>query len=401
MTARDRDHLVDDVLGWWAQHGPDEERGGVFTCWDNAGDQLISTDKYTWSQGRWAWLTARVARDAQLLGIDGEPWARWSEQTVRFMADHAVSKDLGTAYVTDAAGVVAAPQDEAHASVFADLFAALGFAGAASLHGRQWADLALSMLRTAAASIAAGPVPTAPYPVPAGHRSLGLPMILIGVGEQVFRATDAPEAAAIVSDAAQVLTDHFVDGADVAEMPAPEHPDRLLHRHRTPGHVLELAWFAYAARDLIDGPLGRPEVLADISRTAFDLGWDEQHGGLLRFTDAGGGKPRGQLLDSPQETMVTDTWDTKLWWPHSEGMYTTRLLADACGDRGLAERHQRLRDYTMATFPQGPGREWTQIRNRDGTPLNETVALPVKDPFHIARSLLLLIEHEHANARGE
>ena len=38
-----RDHLVDDVLGWWMTHGPDPEYGGVLTCWDNAGTTLVST----------------------------------------------------------------------------------------------------------------------------------------------------------------------------------------------------------------------------------------------------------------------------------------------------------------------------------------------------------------------
>lgn len=44
----------------------------------------------------------------------------------------------------------------------------------------------------------------------------------------------------------------------------------------------------------------------------------------------------------------------------------------------------------MATFPDPDGQEWIQIRSRDGSPLDEVVALPVKDPMHIARSLLLL-----------
>jgi N-acylglucosamine 2-epimerase len=49
----------------------------------------------------------------------------------------------------------------------------------------------------------------------------------------------------------------------------------------------------------------------------------------------------------------------------------------------------------MDTFPAGPGEEWIQVRRRDGSPLDATVALPVKDPFHIARSFLLLVELLH------
>ena len=56
-----RSHLENDVMTWWLANGPDTEYGGVRTCFANSGDTLVSTDKYTWSQGRWAWLTARLA----------------------------------------------------------------------------------------------------------------------------------------------------------------------------------------------------------------------------------------------------------------------------------------------------------------------------------------------------
>ena len=37
-------------------------------------------------------------------------------------------------------------------------------------------------------------------------------------------------------------------------------------------------------------------------------------------------------------------------------------------------------------------REWVQIRKRDGSPQDKVVALPVKDPFHITRNLILILE---------
>jgi len=56
--------------------------------------------------------------------------------------------------------------------------------------------------------------------------------------------------------------------------------------------------------------------------------------------------------------------------------------------------YEKLFDYTFSVFPN-PDKsigEWIQIRRRDGTPLDEVVALPVKDPFHVFRNILLLIE---------
>jgi N-acylglucosamine 2-epimerase len=73
---------------------------------------------------------------------------------------------------------------------------------------------------------------------------------------------------------------------------------------------------------------------------------------------------------------------------------------------GSAELHrwaERVREYTLGTFPDPDGQEWIQIRSRDGRPLDEVVALPVKDPMHIARSLLLVtaLEADELPTTGE
>lgn len=377
-----RDHLVDDVLAWWTTHGPDHEHGGVLTCWDNAGTRLVRGDKYTWSQGRWAWLTARVSLSAELVGVDAGWYAEQAVRTARFVRDHALLPDGTTAFVTDRSGAEAGP----HTSVYADLFAALGFAGVARLDpDGDWGGYAEDVLLRCAAAIDADRFRSDPYPVPVGHRSFGLPMILVGVGEQVHRAIGSAASAEVVRQAAAQIEEHHLIGDDVAEMPS--ETDGLLARHRTPGHVLEATWFLHHAEDLLAGSaLGERERLARIAARALDLGWDDEHGGLLRYVDRDGGAPTGARTDDPYEALVVDTWDTKLWWPHAEALYATALL--------VPDRHERLHDYVFATFPEGPGREWTQIRTRDGAPLEKTVALPVKDPFHIARALLMLVELE-------
>ena len=51
-------HLVDDVLAWWVAHGPDDQHGGVLTCWNNAGTELVTTDKYTCASCSFSWSSA-------------------------------------------------------------------------------------------------------------------------------------------------------------------------------------------------------------------------------------------------------------------------------------------------------------------------------------------------------
>jgi len=412
-----RSHLENDVMAWWLANGPDTEFGGVRTCFANSGDTLVSTDKYTWSQGRWVWLTARLSRAARsgLLGLDADALLRHSVGTAEFVAAHALLGDGTTAYVTAADGTVKpfGENGDPHASVFADLFAALGFAG---LHGelaatgipqtRPWGQLAEELLVSARDRILAGTAKNEPYPVDPRFRCFAEPMILMHVGAELFAATGSAKAGEIAAAAAaDALSGVFVTGTDVHEMP-PRHKgldDTLLARHRTPGHLLEFLWFLQHAAAEVPGvaKVADPAWMAGAALGALELAWDTAEGGLFRYADSQGGAPRGRLLDDRYENLVTHTWDTKLWWPHAEALYTTALLAKSHGSAELATWHDRIHEYTFTTFPEGPGREWTQIRARDGRPLDEVVALPVKDPFHIARALLLLVELRAETENGE
>jgi len=91
---------------------------------------------------------------------------------------------------------------------------------------------------------------------------------------------------------------------------------------------------------------------------------------------------------------VQNDWDSKLWWPHSESLYTTLLCYEKSQDLNFLELYKKSYDYTFKTFPNPDPSvgEWIQIRNRLGLPVQKVVALPVKDPYHIMRNVILIIE---------
>ena len=99
------EELEQRVLPWWQEHGVDHEYGGVLTGFDNAGRRL-TTDKYTWSQGRWAWLCARIATDARagLLRQDPQEWAGYARSTAEFVARHSVLPGDVTAHLVTRSG---------------------------------------------------------------------------------------------------------------------------------------------------------------------------------------------------------------------------------------------------------------------------------------------------------
>jgi N-acylglucosamine 2-epimerase len=404
-------HLREDVLSWWLGNAIDEDFGGVYTYWDGAGDALTlrTKDKYVWSQGRWGWTTAMLARLGTArpdLRLDTSRLRRSAVATAELLWSGAVLQDGTCASIISRQGkpLERVPGLGLHDSVYADLFVALAFVGAevaAPSHG--WAERALDLAIRAETRIRKGGLRTEPYPVPAGFDSFALNMILLNTGTEVFAVTHAPEAAAIAERAAFAIRRTFADGADVCEL-LPRDPktlgETLDARHRNPGHVIEGLWMYRQAADLL------PEVaaidadcnrwLADVFCHMCGLGWDEQDGGLLRFVDRDGGPPRGTDRGSVYENVVTSGWDWKLWWPHNEALYAALQLFLRTGDPALGDWYRRLDAYTFSHFPAGPGREWKQILDRKGNPMppDPRAALPVKDPYHLLRGLLLLLELE-------
>ncbi|GAA3659201.1 AGE family epimerase/isomerase [Nonomuraea antimicrobica] len=400
-----RRQLEDVILPFWLEHGIDTVHGGFFTCFDNRGRRRLSTDKFTWSQGRFVWLLARAARlaDRGLLTLpDGSgALVRHAERGAAFLLDHAVQSDGRCAYVMDERG---APLP-AERSVFADAFVAMGLAELTRHTGSPEHLPTIDLIvQRVADDVAAGDPPTPPYPLPPGCSGFGARMIVLNARLDQARAHQAASAdqanpyADELRAARRAMVAHREESGLFTEtfVADPGMRDTVLARHRTPGHALEGIWMALEAGELLGETGDHGDLLASVSALC-EAGWDDEHGGLFRYVDVSG-RPYG----GPYEDLVRRTWSTKLWWAHTEAAYTTRLAAERYADREAAGWFDRIWDYTLRTFPGGAdGEEWIQIRDRAGAPLDEVVALPVKDPYHIARNLMQIVELPRLGAQGE
>lgn len=163
--------------------------------------------------------------------------------------------------------------------------------------------------------------------------------------------------------------------ADGSSMPAP------LGTAVVPGHVIECAWFQLDLGAAFGASDDQEFYLRQIRRH-FEMGWDQQHGGILLAVDARGGNEVGW-----------DYADMKLWWPHTEALYAL-LRADLLRstDGCFAQAYDQVMRYAMDHFPDEHHGEWRQKLSREGRPVDDVVALPVKDPFHLPRSLILQLE---------
>jgi N-acylglucosamine 2-epimerase len=405
-APRVRAELAGSIVPFW-QRTLDPVRGGVFNCWNNAGTRLISRDKFTWSQGRFLWMWSRLAEATRrgLLPGSADEFVDHARKTLHFLQAHAFLADGRCAFLLSEAGE---PKEVAAGlglapSIYADCFVAMGFAEFARVtRDRAVLGEACSLLDRIERRMAAGNCPTHPAPIPEGYQGYALAMIFLNVTLVVRAACEELDAADAgrarersVAAAGHILGSFVGDRGWIAEYRSrfPGAEDTLLCRHTTPGHALEGAWMllTIAARERRAEWLARA---AEVVRFALGVGWDELHGGLLYRVDREGGGPRGTAIGAPGEQAIVRNWDAKLWWVHSEALYASLLCHRLTGDEAARTGFEQVLAYAFRVFPHPDPAvgEWIQIRNRRGEPVDAVVALPVKDPYHLTRNLIQVLE---------
>ena len=409
-----------EILPFW-RRAWDTELGGVYTCFSNDGSRLLGTDKYVWSQGRFLWLLSRLVRmiraevlqesdgDQDDVTVSAVEYLEQARKTCRFLLEHAVLEpgEGVCPFLLTREGLKkeSVPGAGFYTSFYVDCFVILGLSEFALAAGDQEPlDRALELYDRSIAFMADHGVVSEPYPVPPGFLSHSVPMILcdtaFGLSEALLRSRHprgGEVRAESVRYAEAVLTRHYDQETGLLRETMPldcGNEDTLLARHFNPGHAVESMWFCGRVLEAEGGNAKLMERAASVAANAVETGWDDLAGGIVRFCDRAGGEPSGRLLDVPYERQVRETWDTKLWWVHSEALYASMFFYVKTGEARFWELNRRLGGYVFSTFPN-PDREvgeWIQIRDRAGKPLEKTVALPVKDPYHIMRNFMLILE---------
>ena len=395
--------LYEDVLPFWEKYAPDEECGGFFTCFSGNGEKMLSTDKYIWSQGRMLYVLGKILSRGEISAERLAFLEKMGDKTAAFLMAHARLENGACTFLTDREGNKKLAGRVYDSSIYVDCFVIIGIATfAAYKKDRAMLAFATELYEHAKARCLSGNFNTDPYPVPKGCSTHGVPMIFTNTSYTLAEAMHAlgdAASEALYRDAYTFscdVLDRFVDENGVLHEMIFEGDrfdfDRLLGRYINPGHTIEDCWFLADACGRF-GDAVRMEKILRVLKNALSRGWDEEFSGIRLFVDCEGGDPRGTVDDEKEEMVRKVQADNgaKLWWVHSESLYSCLRFSD---DREIAAWYEKIKDYTFKTFPNtenGRG-EWIQIRDREGRPENRVVALPVKDPFHIMRNLILLIE---------
>jgi N-acylglucosamine 2-epimerase len=405
-------HLREVLLPFWLNRSIDEEYGGFFTCFDNDGRRMLSTDKFTWSQGRMVWLWAKLAGMSLFSPAERQRFLALAQSGAEFLMKHCLLPNGNCTFLMtrDGAAKQQAPGMPLDSSVYADCFVVLGLARYAATSGERSAlDLALRLYRSVTRRVESGSYNSEPYPLPAGYKPHGIPMILLNTAQELAVGLDAlaaPEAGAVKMAAderlRQVMAFADANGALHEYVTSNGQLDSvtLLGRHVNPGHTIEDMWFVMDQARLSGDTASAETTIAWAAaaiKRAFEIGWDGDFGGLLHFADQDGGQPHGSMAGMENIKVAQQAahdWGNKLWWVHSEALYSTLLAFSLTGDEKLLDLYRQVSSYTFTTFPNPDAEigEWIQIRDRQGKPEQKIVALPVKDPFHIIRNVALIIE---------
>lgn len=84
--------------------------------------------------------------------------------------------------------------------------------------------------------------------------------------------------------------------------------------------------------------------------------------------------------------------DAKVWSPHTEALYACLLAYDHTRDIEFLSWRNRVHEYSYNLFPDLEHGEWRQRFDRQGRPITDVVALPVKAPFHLPRALIYCVD---------
>jgi N-acylglucosamine 2-epimerase len=377
LRAYLRNHLLEHVTPFWTRYALDRAHGGLFSCIGDDG-AIQSRDKYIWSQARGLWtfsaLYNRIAQRAE--------WLEIARGLFRFLKAHGRDAEGCWIFLTDEAGrKLKGPE-----SIVTDAFAIMGLVEYCAAAGeREALAMAEETYTTVCARLARpGSYGTAPYPTPPGmkaHRefmqfSLAFWMLGRATGNQDIldkaRSFGREILDRFVRPDKQALLEYIsTDGAFV---------DTPEGRTVVPGHGIESAYFQI----LIFRDLGEPARVAAACRAmrwCVERGWDREFGGLFLGTDLDGKEP-----------VYWKNHEKKIWWVHAEALAGLLLAHEHCRENWCLEWYARIHDWTFRHFPVWEHGEWTQRLDRRGRKVDTVVALPVKDPFHLQRALIVAIE---------
>lgn len=390
-----RDGLLLDTVPFWLKNGVDRENGGFFSGVDRKGN-VIDTDKSVWVQGRFIWLLSTLYNTVE----HRDEWLDTAALGAQFLRDYCFDSDGRMFFQVTKEGNPLRKRRYLFTECFG--VAALSAYGMASGEDRalqQAIDLFKLIIKYYTSPDL---LPAKVVPDTRQSRSIGMPMMILNIAQELRAATGDPVADEWIDRSiGEIKTFHLKDDPyTVLETVGIDgsFQDHFEGRKITPGHIIEAAWFILdearkrggATRGATRGALA--EFACRMIDWAWEFGWDGEHGGFIYFRDVNG-------------LPGTEYWhDMKFWWQQNEAIIATLLAYYMTRDEKYAAWHKKIHEWTYARFPDPDFGEWYGYLHRDGRVSTTLKGNLWKGPYHIPRMQWYcwrLLEELRQNTGGE
>ncbi len=366
--------LVNEVVPFWLNNATDPS-GALNNCIDEDGT-VLSKERYIWSQGRALWtfsaLYNKIEKKKEYLDV--------ATGLFNYLLNTGRDKDGKWLYRFDADGNIL---DE-DISIYVDGFVLVGMTEYYKATGDERAkNIALETFENTLWRLNhPGTYSVAPYVIPEGLKTHGINMIFSYFYYLLGKAIDRQDICEEGHRLALEVLEHFYIKEKDAVLEFVTLDGKFIDipegRTCVPGHVIECMWFLiqiFEDRNETDNI----KKCCNIIKRHIELGIDKEKGGLILAIDIDGKEPCfwGKPTYKP-------------WWVQLETLVATASAYKHTGDEWFMDIHKELNEFVYANYPNGYG-EWYNWLDNDGK-VGETAALPVKDPFHLPRALMMLIE---------
>ncbi|AVR47133.1 N-acylglucosamine 2-epimerase [Christiangramia fulva] len=365
-----KEELLNNIIPFWEKNSLDPDFGGYFSCLDQKG-RVYETDKFTWMQGRQAWMFSFLYNN-----IEKKPqWLEISRQGIDFLRKKAVNEAGDFYFSLTREGT---PLIEPY-NIFSDCFAAMAFGQyTKATRDHEVKNLAINTYR---GILRRRRNPKGKYEKATGARILknfSLPMILSNLVLELQDVLSNEEVEETIAFSRDEIMTTFLDSSSglIFENVNPDggFNDSFEGRLINPGHGLEAMWF------MIDIGVRTKDVdliqkASEVILNIMEYGWDKQYGGIFYFMDIKGYPP--QQLE----------WDQKLWWVHLEALIALSKAYLHTQNPALFKWFEKVHQYTWNHFPDKKFGEWFGYLNRQGEPHLTLKGGKWKGCFHVPRGL--------------
>jgi len=366
--------LLENVIPFWMKYSIDTETGCINNCMDDTG-KVLSRNRYLWSQGRALWTFSALYNRIE----NKKEWLETAEGLFSYLSAHGRDDGGKWMFLLDGSGNIL----EYDTSIYVDAFVMNGMCEFYKASGnKKAAAVALETCENTLARIREpGSYRISPYSIPNGMKTHGINMIFSYFYYELGKTLNRKDICDIGYNLAlEILKDFYNFEKDaVLEFVNLDgsRTDTPEERVCVPGHVLESMWFLIRIFEHA-GDNAPADKCCRMIKRHLELGWDDTYGGILLALDIDGKKP-----------VAWNRNECKPWWAHVEALVATTAAWKHTGEDWALEWHRKVHDYAFAHYPSPYG-EWVQWLDRAGNKA-ESAALPVKDPFHLPRGLIELI----------